>query len=411
MPERVDRAILHADMDAFFTSVEQLDHPEFRGRPVVVGAPPDRRGVVAAASYEARRFGIHSAMPSREAGRRCPQAVFLPPRMARYQEISAQVFALFERFTPLVEPLSIDEAFLDVTGALPLFGPPEEIARRLRAAVREETGLTVSVGVASNKFLAKIASDMNKPDGLTIVPRMAAGILAFLAPLSAGRLWGVGKMTLAQLQRAGIHTIGDIQALSIEALASCVGRHQAAHLWRLAYGEDSREIELEREEKSLSRELTFPSDCRQRTKVTQALSALAEEVGEQLRAAGKYAGTAHLKVRWHSFKTITRQRPFETPCCDGASLREAALALWAAVPMEAPVRLIGFGVRRLSARPARQQMLLFERGAENPARREKVSRAVDAIRDQFGEASIRRAADLEQADPHDVGRGDGGATP
>jgi DNA polymerase-4 len=264
----------------------------------------------------------------------------------------------------------------------------------------------VSVGVASNKFLAKIASDMNKPDGLTIVPRTAAGILAFLAPLPAGRLWGVGKMTLAQLQRAGIYTIGDLQARSVEDLAVCVGRHQAAHLWRLAYGEDSREIELEREEKSLSREVTFSSDCRQRVRVTQALAALAEEVGEQLRAAGKYAGTAHLKVRWHSFKTITRQRPFETPCCDGASLREAALALWAAVPMEAPVRLIGFGVRRLSERPARQQQLLFAREAEAPVRRENVSRAVDAIRDQFGEASIRRAADLDSATSPDADAGD-----
>jgi len=236
------RTILHVDMDAFFTSVEQRDRPELRGRPVVVGAPGDQRGVVAAASYEARRYGIHSAMPSREARRLCPDAVFLPVDGRRYSAASRQVFAILRRFTPFLEPLSIDEGFLDVTGSAALFGSGPQIARRIKDAIARETGLSASVGVAPNKFLAKLASDLRKPDGLTVVPESPEAIAAFLAPLPVGRVWGVGTVTRGRLEAAGIRTIGDLQCAPAARLARAVGRAAADDLARLARGEDAREI-------------------------------------------------------------------------------------------------------------------------------------------------------------------------
>ncbi|HAS83881.1 MAG TPA: DNA polymerase IV, partial [Verrucomicrobia bacterium] len=223
----MDRVILHVDMDAFFASVEQLDNPGLRGLPVVVGSPAEQRGVVAAASYAARRFGIHSAMPMGEAVRRCPGLVIITPRRERYQEISNAVFGIFERFTPEVEPLSIDEAFLDVSGAQALFGGGEDIAQAIRRMIREEIGLTASVGVATNKFLAKIASDMHKPDGLTLVPSTREGILTFLSPLPVGRIWGVGVVLQRRLNEAGFMTIGDLQRTTLPVLDAVVGRHTA----------------------------------------------------------------------------------------------------------------------------------------------------------------------------------------
>ncbi|MCE9615187.1 MAG: DNA polymerase IV [Lentisphaerae bacterium] len=384
------RTILHVDMDAFFAAVEQHDHPEWRGKPVVVGSPPDQRGVVAAASYEARRYGIHSAMPSREAGKLCPHAIFLPVNMHRYQDLSRQVFALLERFTPMVEPLSIDEAFLDVTGSHRLFGSGEDMARQIKQSIRAETGLTASVGVASNKFLAKLASDLNKPDGLTVVPQTGKAIAEFLAPLPVRRIWGVGVVTAENLAQAGIHTIGDLQARPERVLASIVGKHSAAHLRRLAFGEDSREIELERQERSISREHTFGTDCTDAAEIAHCLANLAEDVGRRLRAEAFYAGVAHLKLRWHGFKTITRQRPLEKPCCDDITLRQAADALLAAESLTQPVRLVGFGVSHLTERPE-QQLALFQTGASDP-RRERLSRTVDKIRTRHGPGSIRRAS-------------------
>jgi len=385
----MDRVILHVDMDAFFASVEQLDHPALRGRPVVVGAPADQRGVVAAASYEARRFGIHSAMPSGEAVRRCPEAVFMPPRMARYQEVSGVVFAIFDRFTPLVEPLSIDEAFLDVTGSQTLFGSGEDMAQAIRRTIREETGLTASVGVASNKYLAKLASDMNKPDGLMVVPRSREKIIAFLAPLPVGRIWGVGTVLQKQLNGAGIMTIGDLQRCALPVLEQVAGRHTAEHLMRLAFGEDARELEMEREEKSISKEHTFNRDVREAERLERTLLGLAEEVGARLREKGRYAGTARLKLRWRNFKTITRQRTLEAPCCDDFSLRAAALALLRAEGVNQAVRLIGFGVSDLQERPV-AQLSLF--GGDDAARekRERLCHAVDSLRKRFGtEAPVR----------------------
>lgn len=377
-------------MDAFYASVEQHDHPEYRGKPVVVGAPRDRRGVVSAASYEARIFGIHSAMPSREAARLCPHAIFLPVNGTRYGHVSRQVFAILERFTPLVEPVSIDEAFLNVTGARALLGTGEEIAEKIRAAVREETGLTCSVGVAPNKFLAKLASDMNKPDGLTVVPSARADILAFLAPLPVNSIWGIGKVGQRELERVGITTIGDLQAVLEGRLAKIVGRHAAGHLRRLAFGEDAREVEVEREEKSISHEHTFDVDCGDVERLEQTLRGLAEGVGRRLRASGRYANLARLKLRWSDFQTITRQRPFPEPTCDDMALRHAALDLFRAEDLVQDVRLVGFGVTDLQDTP-QQQMLLFDSDDGDRLRRESLSRAVDQVRDRFGSRGIGTA--------------------
>ncbi len=383
----MNRTLLHVDMDAFFAAVEQHDRPGLRGRPVVVGSLPDRRGVVAAASYEARAFGIRSAMPSREAGRRCPHAVFLPVRMVRYREVSAQVFGLFERYTPLVEPLSIDEGFLDVTGARPLFGAGPEIARSLRAAIREETGLTASVGVAPNKFLAKLASELDKPDGLTVVPEDPGDLLAFLAPLPVRRLWGAGAVLCARLERAGLLTLGDLQACDPDRLAGLVGLRPARGLQRLARGLDRRPVQPSRAEKSLSRELTFDTDCRDAQRVEHELLRLAEDVGRRLRRADRYAGTAHLKLRWENFETITRQRRLDPPCCDDFRLRRAARDLFRAHALPRPVRLVGFGVSALRDAPA-EQLDLFSDRARDTTRRERLSRLVDELRRRYGPGSI-----------------------
>ena len=390
----MSRVILHVDMDAFFTSVEQHDHPELRGKPVVVGAPPDQRGVVAAASYEARTFGIHSAMPSREAGRLCPHAIFLPMNGPRYGEVSRQIFSIMERFTPRVEPISVDEAFLDVTGSQRLFGSGPEIARKIKDAIRSETGLTASAGVAANKFLAKLASDLEKPDGLTVLPASRAAILAFLAPLPVRRIWGVGDVTATHLEQGGIRRIGDLQAQSEQALAQIVGKHAARHLLRLSLGEDSREVETERSEQSMSREHTFAQDCEDHARIVQMLGDLVDDVGGRLRASGQYAGVAHLKLRWKGFKTITRQRVLAPPCCDDFSLRGHANALLAGIPLDQPVRLIGFGVSHFEA-PPEPQLALFDAGATRLDRRERLSRTVDAIRKNHGPGSIRLGAAAE----------------
>lgn len=381
------RTILHVDMDAFYASVEQRDRPELKGKPVVVGAGPHERGVVAAASYEARRFGIHSAMPSREAGRRCPHAVFLPPDMERYAAASRQVFAILDRFTPLIEPLSIDEAFMDVTGTLRIFGDGVAIARQIRAAIQKEVRLTASVGVAPNKFLAKIASDMNKPDGLTVVPVEREAIRRFLAPLAVGRLWGVGKVTQAALEKAGLRTIGDIQATPPGTLERLIGRDSAEHFKALAAGEDSRPVETEFEEKSISREYTFSEDCTDGAVVRRTLLELIADVGSQVREAGKYARVAQIKIRWKGFETITRQKTLPEPACDDVTLRAAAMELFEKVELTRPVRLVGFGVSGLSGPPARQRTL-FAEFDRDILKRERLSATVDRIRKTYGADAI-----------------------
>lgn len=374
---------LHIDMDAFFAAVEQRDHPDWRGKPVIVGAPPDRRGVVSTCSYEARRFGVRSAMPSRQAFQLCPQGIFVRGRMARYKEVSAQVFAIFGRYTPLVEPLSIDEAFLDVSGVRRLFGEPEAIARRIKADVLAETGLTCSVGVAPNKLLAKLASEERKPDGLFVVPADPQARLAWLAAKPVRALWGVGpKLADALLQR-GIAAVRDLQTASPEALRALVGPTLAAHLMDVAFGRDARPIALGREEKSLSREHTYPEDVDDPAQLRRDLRALAEDVGRRLRAHGLWGRTARLKLRYAGFRTVTRQAPFPAPVCDDFALRDAAWALLARhLEPGTPVRLIGFGVDNLTDDPSPLPPDdLFAHAAPPPRERlERLSRTLDALR-------------------------------
>ena len=393
------RVFLHVDMDAFYAAVEQRDHPEYRGRPVVVGAPPDQRGVVATASYEARAYGIHSAMPSREAGQRCPHAVFLPPDMPRYEMVSAQVFAIFDRYTPYVEGLSIDEAFLDVTGSRRLYGPGEEIARRIKADVFTELALTCSVGVAPNKFLAKLGSEFRKPDGLTVLPFDRKSIVAFLRPLPVTRLWGVGKVTRQAFDRAGLHVIGDVQDAPLALLQSVVGPHGAAHLRALAFGDDPREIELDVREKTLSREHTFLHDEKSRGALDQILFGLVEDVARRLRADGRLATGGRLKIRWKDFETFTRQRPFPRPTRIEDDLHALAEDLFRDVALAQPVRLIGFGVTGLTDRAGARQLDLFDLPVETRAKKENLDRAVDRIRAAHGAGAIRRARNLPRRPP------------
>lgn len=389
-----NRVFLHVDMDAFYAAIEQRDHPETRGKPVVVGSPPDQRGVVATASYEARAFGIHSAMPSREAGQRCPHAIFLPPDMPRYEAVSARVFAIFERYTPFVEGLSIDEAFLDVTGSIRLHGTAEAIARCIKADIQSELDLTCSVGVAPNKFLAKLGSEYGKPDGLTVLPFDRAGILAFLRPLPVTRLWGVGKVTRQAFDRAALHTIGDVQDAPLSLLQGVVGPHSAAHLRALAFGDDPREIELDVREKTISREHTFLHDERSRGVLDTTLFELVEDVARRLRADGRLAATGRLKIRWKDFATLTRQRAFLQPTRIEPDLQALAAALFKEIPMEQPVRLIGFGVSGLLDHDRSRQLDLFDLPVETRSKNEALEKTVDQIRRQHGPAAIRRARTL-----------------
>jgi DNA polymerase-4 len=386
-------------MDAFFAAVEQRDRPELRGKPVIVGAPPDQRGVVSTCSYEARVFGVHSAMPSREAYRRCPQGIFVSPDMARYEEASRRVFAIFERFSPLVEPVSIDEAFVDVTGARALFGSGEAIGRQMRAAIRAEVGLTASIGVAANKFLAKLASEKAKPDGLFVVPEGRDAILRFLGAEKVGALWGVGKVTGEALERAGLRTVADLQQADAAYLERLLGPSLAAHLRALAFGEDARDVETESEEKSLSREYTFLADCRDRETVREVLKNLADEVGRRVRAHGHFATVGRLKLRWADFRTITRQAPFEAAACDDFSFRALALRLFDAEKLVQPVRLIGFGASGFCA-GRREQLTLFDDAPEARAKRERLCRAVDALRLKLGPESVVRPGRRADVDLH-----------
>lgn len=380
-------------MDAFFAAVEQHDRPELRGLPVIVGSPPDARGVVSTCSYEARRFGVRSAMPSRTAAKLCPQGVFLPVRGARYREVSEQIFEVFRRFTPEVEPLSVDEAFLDLTHALRRFaGDGAAAARALKDAVREATGLTVSVGVAHNKFLAKLASDMDKPDGLTVVPRLPAEVLAFLAPLPVRRIWGVGEKSAGRLQARGIHTIGDLQQASRDRLLQQFGDHLADRLWRLCRGQDGRPVESAAAEKSISHEHTFDTDCLEWELVEQTLIRLIAKVGLRLRRQGSAPDTAFVKIRWSDFETRTHQCKLDRPATGERALLEIGLRLLRHLRQSRPVRLVGFGVRLTGAETAPPHHPDLFAGVAPPddSRDRQLDDSVDAIRSRFGSDAIRR---------------------
>lgn len=379
-------------MDAFYASVEQRDRPELRGQPVLVGGDPNGRGVVAAASYEARRFGCRSAMPTAQAIRRCPHAVVLPVRMECYAEVSRQVFAIFEQFTPLVEPLSIDEAFLDVTGSDRLFGSSETIARRIKQRIREQTQLTGSAGVAPNKFLAKLASDLDKPDGLVVVP--ADGVQPFLDPLSISRLWGAGGRTVERFERMGVQTFADGRRLSEQQLRNAFGE-AGGHFYRLLRGRDDRPITTDREAKSISHELTFATDVADHDHLRGVLLDQADQVARRLRRHGRLARTVMIKVRSADFRTITRRTTLAAPTDRTDEIWQAAATLFDAWrrTQPPPVRLIGMGVTELTA-PEGQQLMLFE--PSHDERRRRRDSVVDAIREKFGTDAIARGGSIRR---------------
>lgn len=389
---------LHVDMDAFFASVEQRDHPELRGKPVVVGAASDQRGVVAAASYEARKYGIHSAMPSRIAKQKCPHAIFVSNNMGNYKEVSRQIMRIFETYTPHVMPLSIDEAFLDVTGTQHLFGDGKTIAEKIRKDIKEQTQLTASVGVAPNMFLAKLASDMDKPDGLTVVPFEQDAIEKMLAPMPIGRMWGVGKVTQKKLLSLGISTIGDLQTFDFQRLEEGIGTRSARVFSRLSKGIDERAIGTPADEKSISNETTFRHDEMDREKIEATYKRLIDKVGGRLRNAGFYATTLHLRLRWSDFTTITRQTKLSIPANDDITLREVGMELLDEHLRHRPVRLIGFGTSGLTEtdQPQTVQMNLFDTpDTKIHEKRNRLSKAADSIKEKYGKSSLRRGSDLD----------------
>jgi DNA polymerase-4 len=348
----VNRTIVHADLDAFYASVEQLDNPALRGKPTVVGGPPEARGVVMAASYEARRFGIRSAIPMSRALRLCRDLCRVSPRFDRYTEVSRHVMSVFREVTPLVEPLSLDEAFLDATEQVRPYGGPEPLGRHLKRAVKDRTQLTLSVGIAANKLVAKVASDMQKPDGLVIVP--PGDEAAFLAPLKVRAIWGVGPKAESALNAAGFQTIGQLASARPERLEALLGS-RGTMLHDLARGLDNRPVETQHERKSVGAETTFPRDLVDGPDLRAELDRLAESVAQRLAGAGTQGRTIVLKLRYANFRTITRQASRPQPVEDAAEIAAAAASLLDGVANEGDrFRLIGIHCTNLSAEASDQ---------------------------------------------------------
>lgn len=383
------RWILHVDMDAFFASVEQRDHPEYRGRPVIVGADPrggSGRGVVAACSYEARVFGIHSAMPISQAYRRCPHAVYLQGDRQKYTETSRRIFQILERFTPDVEPISIDEAFLDITGSWHLFGSPESVCRRIKVVIQKEIGLQASIGLAPNKMTAKIASDLEKPDGLVIVPQ--DGLRDFLGPLAVEKLWGVGRRAREALARNGIRTIGDLAGREIGQIVHLFGKN-GEHLWKLANGIDPRPVHPLERAKSIGNEFTFEKDVTDVEVIEDTLMRLSEKVSRRLRRAGFRGRTINLKIRFEDFKTHTRAATLDRPTNFADEIYSNAREKARTFPLgERPVRLVGIQAVNLESRP--EQPELFPICRPEDQKKERLHTAMDAIQSRFGENAIKR---------------------
>ncbi|HWS44248.1 MAG TPA: DNA polymerase IV [Acidimicrobiia bacterium] len=391
--------ILHVDLDAFFAAVEQLDHPELRGVPVIVGGLGDR-GVVSTASYEARTYGVHSAMPMARARRACPKAVFLSPRMARYSEVSHEVMDLLRSTTPLVEQLSIDEAFLDVTGARRLLGEPPVVAERIRARLRSEIGLAASIGVATTKFLAKLASELAKPDGMLVIEPGTEQ--AFLAPLPVSRLWGVGPATLTKLERMGLRTIGDIAMIDEAVLAGTLGAGLGRHLHALARNDDARSVTPERDAKSIGAEQTFSVDLHDRADCRRELVRLTDRVSARLRGAGLVASTVTLKIRFGNFETRTRARTLAEATDVSTTVLAVAHELLDEFDVRRGVRLLGVALSHLDATRARQSVLGLEGDGEvtqrlRVERRSAVERAVDEVRERFGARAVGPATLVDRA--------------
>lgn len=387
-PERV---ILHVDMDAFFAAVEQLDDPGLRGQPVLIGHDGPR-GVVATASYEARPFGCHSAQPMSVAKRLCPQAVIVPHRGRRYSEVSRQVFGILRQFTPIVEPLSIDEAFLDVSGSQRLFGDGRSIARQIKQRIRDEIGLTASIGVSYNKFLAKLASDLHKPDGLTIINR--DDIDTVVAPLSISRMWGIGPKAESRLAAIGVRTFADLRALPESVALARLGQW-GPHAQKLARGEDDRHVSTGGGRKSVSHEQTFGHDLADPDDVRRVLMRQTERVAATLRKKNLRGRTVTVKIRFGRFETITRSHTLPEASCRTDELWTAACDLfehWAEASFH-PVRLIGMGVSHLEDAQVRDPRLFID-ACEVKA--ESVDRATDVIRDTFGPNAIQRGSAVKR---------------
>jgi DNA polymerase-4 len=388
--------ILHVDMDAFYASVEERERPELVGKPLIVGGTPQGRGVVAAANYAVRKFGVHSAMPTSTALKLCPHAILLPPRMSYYAEVSEQIGEIFERYTPLVEPLSLDEAFLDVTGSELLFGPAAQIGRRIKREVHDQVRLVASVGVAPNKFLAKIASDLEKPDGFVVVD--PARVHEFLDPLPVGRLWGVGRVTGKTLEQLEVRTIGDVRRMPLEVLQQHFGK-SGEHLWQLAHGIDERPVVPDREAKSISHETTFAVDLDDRDALRAWLMELTEQVGRRLRRHELRGRTVHLKLRFADFHTIARSKTLPEPTnitneiwTSAAELLESCLAN----PRQR-IRLLGVGLSSFDGPHHAQQSLFVD---EEREKQSQLDQAADLIRERFGSAALHRGSGLMHQAEH-----------
>lgn len=387
----MNRKILHIDMDAFYAAVEQHDNPSLRGKPVIVGGDAEKRGVVSAASYEARPYGVHSAMPISQAKRLCPQGIFLPVRLGRYQEVSEQIFEILRMYTPLVEPLSLDESFLDVTGSEKLFGPALKIAKEIKKRIFESTGLTASAGIAPNKFLAKIASDLKKPDGLVEIK--PEEVQDFLRNLPISKLWGVGKATEETLKGMGICRVGQLAAYPMEAIERQLGKF-GRELVALARGEDDRPVVPEAEAKSISQEETFTPDLWELGTMKKVLLEQSERVAWDLRKQRLKGRTVQLKVRYPDFSLVTRSTTLPSPTDQAIEIYQAALKLLErteALPRK--TRLLGVGVSNLRPRDEPEQLSLFH---SHRLKVERSTEAVDRIRDKFGPQAIKRASLAEK---------------
>ncbi len=379
-------------MDAFYASVEQRDDPSLLGKPVVVGGSADGRGVVAASSYEARKFGIYSAMSAYRAKQLCPNAIFIRPRIDHYAAVSQQLRQIFEEFTPLIEPLSLDEAFLDVTGSESLLGPATQIGKQIKTLVRERLQLTASVGVAPNKFVAKIASDLDKPNAFGVV--LPNQVQAFLDPLPVGRIWGVGKVTAQVFKRFAISTIGQLRQLSRESLFDLFGT-SGEHYWQLSRGIDDRPVVPDREAKSISNETTFAEDICDVDSLRAWLVTLVEQVSRRLRNQDRTGRTVELKIRFSDFKSVTRSLTLGSPTNITNELLEAGLELLChRLPRNhPPVRLIGFGVNNLEQTGIMQMQLFDESEREQQRSLDKVS---DEIAKKFGKHALHRATGIKR---------------
>jgi DNA polymerase IV len=380
------RSIAHVDMDAFYASIEIRDDPTLAGRPVVVGGSSDGRGVVAAASYEARRFGIHSAMPMMRAERLCAHLVRIPPNFAKYHDASSIIMRILKSFSPLVEPLSLDEAFLDLTGTEGVFGSPAQVGVRIKERIREETRLTASVGIAPVKFIAKIASDLEKPDGLVIV--QAGRVDEFLRPLPISRLWGVGPRTAAALESLGIRTVGQIADRGLPFLSSHFGEH-GEHLYNLARGEDDRDVIPDWDAKSYSHEETFARDMEDREFLESTLLDQSIRVSRRLRSDGVAGKVVQLKLRYHDFHTLTRRTTLPSPTSDPDKIFETVRALFRGNWNGERVRLIGAGVSAVVTGGGESLDLFQPPGHEEKNRR--LTETLDRIEDRYGAGKVTRA--------------------